>query len=141
MELKSIEQLTLEEMLEILPHVDEIISWAKGIKEYCLEEALKGTPMPGWKIVHGKSIRKWINESMVIDELKKTSHLTEDDVLEKKLLSPSKLEKIVGKVYFEARLSQLVDKPIGSPTLVKDSEERKEFSQKLTDEELNKIFK
>ena len=140
MNFKNVEELTKEELLEILPQVDEIIAWAKSIKEYCLNEALKGEKFNGWKLVEGKSMRKWLNEDEVIKKLL-DSKIPEKDIYERKLLSPAKIEKIMGKNYFEENLLELVFKPKGAPTLVLEDVDGKEYTDKPSMDELNKIYK
>ena len=140
MNLKQIDELSKKELLELLPQIDEIIAWAKSVKEYCLSLAQKGEEFKGWKLVNGRSIRKWISEEKVKEILLKQGLKTED-IYDSKLMSPTKIEKIVGKAFYEEKLEQLVDKPLGAPTLVPDSDVRSPKTDDLSLEQLEKIFK
>ena len=58
---------TLEEteIAAILAKVDNLISWASDIKEYALQQAISGTHYEGFKIVEGRSNRKYTDEDAV----------------------------------------------------------------------------
>lgn len=63
----------LPELLEdveiefILSSVDELTSWATDIKDYALKRALSGKEWRGWKLVEGRSVRKFSNDDEVIE--------------------------------------------------------------------------
>jgi len=54
-----------EEIASILTKLDELVSWASDVKEYALKEALNGTKFEGFKLVAGRSNRKYTDESAV----------------------------------------------------------------------------
>ena len=49
----------------ILSRVDELISWANDIKEYALQQAISGKEWTGWKLVEGRSNRRYTSEDSV----------------------------------------------------------------------------
>lgn len=51
------------EIAAILVKVDEMISWGNDIKEYALQQAKSGVHFDGWKIVEGRSNRKFTDEA------------------------------------------------------------------------------
>ena len=53
------------EIAAILPRIDDLISWAGDVKEYALQSALSGTEYPGFKVVEGKSSRKYTDDAAV----------------------------------------------------------------------------
>ena len=53
------------EIAAILAKVDEMISWGNDIKEYALQQAQSGVHFDGWKIVEGRSNRKFTDEAAV----------------------------------------------------------------------------
>lgn len=77
--------LTSEEIAAILPQIDTLVSWADDIKAYALERALSGTSYPGFKLVEGRSVRKYTDEAAVIDVVAAEGF----DPFEKKLLCPT----------------------------------------------------
>ena len=63
--LKEPAKLSPEEIAEILPRVDTLLSWAEDVKNYALRQALKGVSFPGWKLAEGRSVRKFRDENTV----------------------------------------------------------------------------
>lgn len=51
---------------DILSRVDALVSWASDIKEYALQQAVSGKEWHGWKLVEGRSNRRYTNEAAVI---------------------------------------------------------------------------
>ena len=49
----------------ILSRVDELVSWANDIKEYALQQAISGKDWTGWKLVEGRSNRRYTSEGAV----------------------------------------------------------------------------
>ena len=113
---------TLEEteIAAILHKVDELISWANDIKEYALKQAQSGVTYEGWKVVEGKSNRKFTDEEKVAAVVQKNGF----DPYEKKLLGITAMTTLLGKKKFEELLGKLVQKPPGKPTLVPETDKR-----------------
>ena len=108
------------EIAAILAKVDEMISWGNDIKEYALQQAQYGVHFNGWKIVEGKSNRKFTDEAAVVFKVKDAGY----DPYEKKLLGITAMSTMLGKKKFEELLGELVYKPPGKPTLVPESDKR-----------------
>jgi hypothetical protein len=112
--------LTDTEIEVILYKVDELISWASDIKEYALQQALSGKEWNGWKLVEGRSNRKYSNEAAVIQTVEKAGF----DPYEKKLLGVTAMQKLLGKSRFDELLTAYIEKPQGKPTLAPESDKR-----------------
>ena len=112
--------LTDTEIEVILGKVDELVSWASDIKEYALQQALSGKEWSGFKLVEGRSNRRYSNEAAVIDAVEKAGF----DPYEKKLLGITAMQKLLGKSRFDELLTAYIEKPQGKPTLVPDSDKR-----------------
>ena len=104
----------------ILSRVDELVAWASDIKEYALHQAVSGKEWNGWKLVEGRSNRKYSNEAAVIQAGSEAGF----DPYEKKLLGITALQKLLGKTRFDELLTGLIEKPQGKPTLVPESDKR-----------------
>ena len=117
---------TLEdiEIESLLGKLDGFIKWAEGIKEYALNEAVKGKKWNGYKLVEGKSSRKYTDENKVADKIIKAGY----DPYDKSVLGITAMEKLLGKKKFGELLSGLVEKPQGKPTLVSESDARPEMN-------------
>ena len=74
----------------------------------------------GWKVVEGKSNRKFTDEKKVAAAVQKLGL----DPYEKKLLGITDMTKLLGKARFEKVLGKLIIKPAGKPTLVPESDKR-----------------
>lgn len=112
--------LTTEEIAEILGKIDDLVSWGNDIKDFALAEALKGVTIPGYKLVEGRSTRKYTSEEDVIKVVEGAGL----DPFEKKLLSITELTKRIGKARFIELVDKYVYKPAGKPTLVIESDKR-----------------
>jgi len=119
--------LSIEEIAGILGQVDDVIKWANDIKEYALEEALKGVKFPGWKLVEGRSNRKITDEAALAAILIKEGYQEEQIYKPKMLENITTLEKLVGKKKFAELAGNLIEKPPGKPTLVTEDDKRPEL--------------
>ena len=117
------------EIAEILPRIDSLVSWAEDIKEYALEQALSGTRYPGFKLVEGRSNRKYTNEAEVARVVSAAGY----EPFEKKLLGVTAMTKQLGKKRFEELLQGLIIKPQGKPVLVPETDKRPVFSSASND--------
>lgn len=117
--------VTLEdaEISIVLSKVDELVSWATDVKEYALQRAMSGVHYDGFKVVEGRSVRKYTNE----DKVAETVTSIGKDPYEKKLLGITAMTTLLGKKKFNELLGDLVYKPEGKPTLVPESDKRPEI--------------
>lgn len=121
--------LNTDEIAAILPQVDSLVSWADDIKAYALEQALSGVRYPHFKVVEGRSIRKYTDENEVAKVVQNAGY----DPFEKKLMGITLMTKQLGKKKFDELLSGLVIKPAGKPVLVQDTDPRPEFNTAQND--------
>jgi hypothetical protein len=115
--------LTDEELLEVYNQVDALVDWSNSVKQYLLDEALKGKKWEGLKLVEGRANRKWQDESKAISAL--LSHgCDQNDIVNVKIKGIGDIEKLVGKADFPKVMGEFVIKPQGKPTLVNESDKR-----------------
>ena len=115
----------------ILERADALTTWASDVKEYALSEALKGRKWNGYKVVEGRSNRKYTDEKMAAAVVKKAG---KDPYSEPKILGITEMTKLLGgKKKFDELLSKYVCKPQGKPTLVPESDKRKDWSSAEND--------
>ena len=84
------------EIAAILPRIDDLVAWANDIKEYALQQALSGVEYPGFKVVEGKSNRKYSDEIAVASTVEAAGF----DPYEKKLLGITAMTSLLGKKKF-----------------------------------------
>ncbi|MBR2660995.1 MAG: DUF2800 domain-containing protein [Clostridia bacterium] len=116
--------LSDEEIADVLSRVDDLVSWATGVKEYALQAALDGRRFEGWKLVEGKSVRKFTDDACVAARVEAAGI----DPYERKMLGLTALEKKLGKKDFQNLLADLVVRSQGKPTLVPVSDKRVEMN-------------
>jgi hypothetical protein len=116
--------LDATEISVILTKVDNLVTWVNDIKEYALQQALRGTKYDGFKVVEGRSTRKYTDEQAVADAVTSAGF----DPYENKLLGITAMTSILGKKRFEEVLGSLVMKAPGKPTLVPENDKRPEFN-------------
>ena len=109
-----------EEIAEILGKVDALTAWASDVKEYALRQALSGKEWSGWKLVEGRSTRKYTSEALVASAVEDAGF----DPYERKVLGITAMQKMLGKSRFEELLAPYLEKPQGKPTLVPNSDKR-----------------
>ena len=117
-----------EEMASrVLPLLDIIKTWVKGVEDYTLEQALSGQKYAGFKLVAGRSVRKIIDPEAVMGAL--SGQFAEDAYMNpRELKTITDLEKVIGKKRFSELCGEWIDKPQGKPTLVPESDKRPELS-------------
>ena len=103
---------------------DAINSWFEAVKAVVREKLEAGEEVPGWKLVEGKSNRQWVSEDGVVAKYGQQFPL--DVLYEKKLLSPAKMEKLVGKKNFDGSLTF---KPEGKKSVAPSSDPRPEVKR------------
>ena len=112
--------LTDEEVEEILSRVDDLVAWASDIKDYALQQAISGKEWNGWKLVEGRSNRKYTSETAVAGAVTDAGF----DPYERKVLGVTAMQKLLGKSRFEELLAAYIEKSQGKPTLVPESDKR-----------------
>ena len=104
----------------ILSRADQLVTWVNDIKEYALQQAVSGKAWSGFKLVEGRSNRRYTNEAAVTQAVEAAGF----DPFERKLLGITAMQKLLGKSRFDELLSAYIEKPQGKPTLVPDSDKR-----------------
>lgn len=129
-EFVSPDVLDINEVAKILNVANQLTKWVETLNAYALGQAKLGEQIPGYKLVEGRSVRTYVDEEKIIDELKKQEYQEALLYEPKKVLGVTKMEKLLGKKLFKTYLEDtgLVCKPKGKPTLVQDSDARKPIS-------------
>jgi len=126
--LPAVEGMSVTQMASILDWKEVIVAWFGAVEEQAQRSLEEGKEVPGYKLVDKRTHRQWADEAEV--EARYGSVLGEG-LWEKKLLSPSKLEKRVGKKNFDASLTV---KPAAGKTIAKAIDARpKTVSRALED--------
>ena len=122
---KEPDLLSDEEIADILPVAESLNSWVQDLLAYATQEAVIGKTWPGYKLVAGRSIRKYTSEAEVIKAATEAGYT---DIYKTSLLGVGDLEKRMGKKAFNDVLGKYIVKPVGAPTLVPETDPRKPYA-------------
>ena len=126
-EFRSSDTLEDHEILDILKQVEPFTDWIKAVTAYALDEALKGKKWDGYKLVAGRSVRKWKDEEEVKKILIK-NNFKYNQFMQSKLGGITLIQALVGKKNIDTLLGTQIIKPEGAPTLVPISDKRTELN-------------
>lgn len=120
------------EIGELLIRAEGLVQWYKDLCEYATQNILNGKEIPGWKVVAGKSNRAFKD---VEEAFSKVIEAGYDEALlyERKPITLTGVESLLGKAKFETLLKDCVHKPLGKPTLVPLSDNREPYSTAAAD--------
>lgn len=114
--------LTDAEIEDVLAKLDELTAWASDIRAYALEAAIHhGKQWNGFKLVAGRSNRKYASEEKVAETVKAAGY---HDIYRQSLITITEMERLMGKQKFNEILGGLIEKPPGKPSLVPLSDKR-----------------
>lgn len=122
MEFRPPSLLTDEEIAEVLKVADELAKWAADVYAFATDEAVThGKQWSGFKLVEGRSNRKYTDEEEAAEAAKAAGYT---DIYKSSLVGITEMEKLMGKKKFAEVLGKLVYKPKGKITLVTESDKR-----------------
>ena len=124
--------LNNSEIADILKTGEGLSDWLNAIEDYTVEKLLEGETFEGFKVVEGRSIRKYTDITAIADILQQEKY-SEDEIFKKDLIGIGAMEKLLGKTAFVELLHQYVDKPQGKPTLAPETDKRPVFSTAAKD--------
>lgn len=125
--------LSDEEVAEVMEKADELSKWASDVMAYAQAEAIEnGKHWNGYKLVEGRSTRRFIDEKKVEEAAKGAGYT---DIYNKSLITLTAFEKLMGKDTFKEVLGSFVTKPAGKLTLVPVSDKRPEVTVNTVNDE------
>lgn len=96
-----------------------------------------GKEWNGFKVVEGRSNRKFADEAAVAEAAKEHGYT---DIYRQSLITLTDMEKLMGKKQFGEILGKHVIKPPGKPTLVPLSDKRQAMNVSNAKNEFNEIM-
>ena len=115
-------ELTDAEIADVLTRIPQLKTWAADVEAYALAQAVnQGKTWDGFKLVVGRSIRKYTDENAVAEAAEAAGYT---DIYDRRLITLTAMERLMGKTTFNEVLGGLVVKPVGKPTLVPDTDKR-----------------
>jgi len=113
-----------DDLADAMDVLDLIRGWCNDIEARTLSEVQAGRDVgsPSWKMVAGRSNRRWRSEKQAEAELRKIKKLKVSDFLIQKLITVTQAETLLGKK--NEVLEKLIVKPPGSPKLAPPTDPR-----------------
>lgn len=125
--------LSDEEVAGVMEKAAELSKWASDVMAYAQAEAIEnGKHWNGYKLVEGRSTRRFIDEKKVEEAAKGAGYT---DIYNKSLITLTAFEKLMGKDTFKEVLGSYVTKPAGKLTLVPVSDKRPEVTVNTVNDE------
>lgn len=127
--------IPLSELAEILPTLNRISSWIEAVFAFISSEAINhGVPIPGYKVVEGRSKRIFTDTKAVVDTAVQNGYT---DLYKQTLITLTEFEKMMGKKKFNELLGKFVAKPPGKLALVPDSDPREAVDLTTAEQEFS----
>lgn len=123
------ELITAADAGKILERAGDIKTWLTDLENLVLEKLFSGEQVEGWKIVEGKSSRKYTDEEEVVKAMVKAGY-AKTKLYERSVIGITAMEKAFGKKEVGKVLKDLIYKPPGKPTLARADDKRPEFKPK-----------
>ena len=114
--------IPLSDLAKILPTLNRIYLWIESVFAFVTSEAIsQGVPVPGYKVVEGRSKRIFTDTKAVVDIAVQNGYT---DLYKQQLITLTEFEKMMGKKRFNELLGEYVTKPPGKLTLVPEDDPR-----------------
>ena len=114
--------IPLSDLAAILPTLNRISSWIESVFAFVSSEAINhAVPVPGYKVVEGRSKRVFTDTKAVVDTAVANGYT---DLYKQQLITLTEFEKMMGKKRFNELLGAYVAKPPGKLTLVPEDDPR-----------------
>ena len=121
--------LAPHEVADVLRMEPMVTLWLKKVKEQALTTLMNGEELPGYKLVEGKlGNRKWRNDREVFDLLTGAGY-DDREITETKVLSPSQMDKAIGKKKVAELLEGLIERAPGAPTIAPITDKRPAYDR------------
>lgn len=125
------ELLSQDQIAVVLEKADLAIDWLTDVKDYALKQAKKGVEYAGFKLVEGRSTRRYISADAVALRLQEAG-IPVGVIFERSLLGITAMEAALTKKKFATLAGDLIEKPAGKPTLVPERDKRPAIAKLFT---------
>lgn len=119
--------ISVDEAGAILQKATDMKAWLANLEDLCVKTLFAGEPVEGWKLVEGRSNRKYADEVKVADAMKAAGYEEAALYKPKELITLTQMEKDFGKKAVGEVLVDLIVKPQGKPTLAPEKDKRPAF--------------
>lgn len=120
--------LTDEDLGEWLQKVEGLAAYARELEDYAQTALLDGRTLPGWKLVQGRSTRKWTDQDAAFRQME-ADGIDEAMLYTRTPISLTAAERMLGKKKFAEVMSAFITRAPGAPKLAKDSDPRPAYDR------------
>ena len=120
--------LSDEELGEWLQKLEGLAAYAKALEEYAQQALMEGRSLPGWKLVQGRSTRKWIDQDAAFQQMERDG-IDEAMLYTRTPISLTVAEKMIGKKKFAETMSAFITRAPGAPKLAAASDPRPAYNR------------
>lgn len=113
---------------EWLRKVQGLAQYAQDLEDYALAAMLAGNPIPGWKLVEGRSTRRWSDQDAAFEAIERSGINPEMLYKPRERITLTDAEKLLGKKKFTQTCGTYVLKPPGAPKLAPEEDKRPAFN-------------
>lgn len=123
-----VKAISAAQLAAVLQHGKAIKQWVDDAEEYALDYIKGGGTIEGFKLVLGrKGDRHWTEPEKAAALLLKDTHLRENEVWQKSVVSPKGVEDLLGKHALTVDLLNLIGRSEGKPTIAPVADKRPEY--------------
>ena len=112
----------------ILERAQGMRKWLEAVEGIVYGTLMNGGEVEGWKLVEGRSTRKYTDEAEIEKRLRAKRYKV-SDIYEKKMIGITKMEKLLGKKVMNELIGDLIEKPRGAAVLAPASDKRPEYTR------------
>lgn len=120
--------LSDEELGEWLQKLEGLAAYAKDLEEYAQQALMEGRTLPGWKLVQGRSTRKWTDQDAAFQQMEHDG-IDEAMLYTRTPISLTAAEKMIGKKKFAETMSAFITRAPGAPKLAAASDPRPAYNR------------
>ena len=120
--------LSDEELGEWLQKLEGLAAYAKDLEEYAQQALMEGRTLPGWKLVQGRSTRKWTDQDAAFRQMQ-ADGIDEAMLYTRTPITLTVAEKMIGKKRFAETMSAFITRAPGAPKLAQASDPRPAYDR------------
>lgn len=122
---QKLSTVSKQELADLIERMQDLQSYCSQIYKFAENELLLGREFPGYKLVSGRSIRKWdFSDDDIEAWLLGNSNIKAEKLKTSKIISPAQAEKLDRHLKKDPDFQRLITKPPGKPQLVKTDDPR-----------------
>lgn len=120
--------LSDEELGEWLQKLEGLAVYARDLEEYAQQALMEGRALPGWKLVQGRSTRKWTDQDAAFRQMQ-ADGIDEAMLYTRTPITLTVAEKMIGKKRFAETMSAFITRAPGAPKLAQASDPRPAYDR------------